>query len=168
MMLLVREILGDVVTTRFAGRQIEWLPVTSADAAKPRLRVSTKAGTDVAIQLERGSFLYEGAVLHDDGKRIIVVERVPEDAMLIRLDPALDLGETIRQAVRIGHAFGNQHVPVEVADGEIRIPVTTSEEIMRATAAALLLDGAQIGFAPTKLWCAGPPGPPPQHHHRHE
>ena len=167
-MLLVRGILGDADADRYAGRRVERLCVTAADAAKPRLRVSTDAGTDIAIQLERGSYLREGAVLHDDGECIIVVERAPENTMLIRLDPTLDRTEAIRQALRLGHAFGNQHVPVELDGAEIRVPVTTSEEIMRATVAGLGLVGTQITFAATRLGRAQPFGAPSHDHHRHE
>ena len=158
------EILGDESASRFAGRRVERVRITSADAEKPRLRVSTDAGTDVAIQLERGSYLRDGAVLHDDGERIIVVERALENAMLVRLDPALERGEAIRLALRLGHAFGNQHLPVEIDDGEIRVPVTTSEEILLGTVTALGLSGAQVTFAPTKLGRAQPLGARGHHH----
>lgn len=166
-MLLASEILGDASAARYAGRRVEALRITTADAEKPRLRLSTDAGTDVAIRLERGSYLWEGAVLHDDGERIIVVERAPEHAMLIRLDPALDHDEAIRLALRLGHAFGNQHLPVEMEDGEVRVPVTTSEEVLLATVASLGLGGAHIAFAPTKLGRAQPLGAHGHHHDTH-
>ena len=167
-MLLVRQILGDASCELYAERRVERLQVAAADASKPRLRGTTDGSTDVAIQLERGSFLRDGAVIHDDGERIVVVERSAENAMLIHLDPSLDRAETIRQALRIGHAFGNQHVPIEVDGGEIRVPVTTSEEILRDTVAQLGVADTQITFALTKLALAQPLGVTGQHHNNHE
>jgi urease accessory protein len=150
-MLVVHEILGDFGLARFEGRRVERLHVASTDAAKPRLRLTTDAGTDVAIQLERGSYLYDGAVVDDDGERIIAVERAAENTLVIALDPALDRTGTIEQALRIGHAFGNQHVPVELEQTEIRVPVLTSEDILLGTLAGLELHGAQISFQLMKL-----------------
>lgn len=165
-MLIAREILGDAYAEPYADRRTERLIVTWADATKPRLRIQTDAGTDVAIQLDRGSFLDDGAVIHDDGERIIVVERALEKTMVIRLDPGLDPAETVRQAVDVGHAFGNQHVPIEVDSGEIRVPVTTSEEILLATATSLGLNGADISFVSMKLGCARPLGARGHRNHR--
>jgi urease accessory protein len=154
-MLLVREILGDAAEERFRGRHVERLPVGCHDASKRRLRVLTDSGTDVALDLERGSYLRHGAVLADDGERIVVVERAPEDAMIVRLAPGLGREELLAQAVRLGHAFGNQHVPVEVEDGEVRVPITTSRTIAADTVRSLGIDG-EVSFGSVRLGCERP------------
>ena len=147
-MLLVTSILGRVDDPRFALRTVERLHMTSADASKRRLRGRTDAGSDVAIDLPRGTYVEDGAVLVDDGERIIVAVRSPEDGAVIRLAPSLGHAELVRQAALIGHAFGNQHVPIEVVDGEFWVPITTSREIAAATLERLELDGAEVTFAP--------------------
>jgi urease accessory protein len=144
--LLVRTILGTSNEARFVGRRVERLGLTSADASKRRFRSRTEFGTDVAVDLARGSYLEDGAVLFDDGERIVVVERQPEDALIIRLSSALEYAELVRQAALLGHAFGNQHVPLELVEGEIRIPITTSREIAAATVQGIHLGGAEISF----------------------
>lgn len=73
-MLLACEILGDVGDQRFAGRVVERLRVDSVGARKRRLRTLTNAGTDVAVDLTR-LLPWDGAVVVDDGSRIVVVER---------------------------------------------------------------------------------------------
>ena len=88
-MLLVTSILGRVDDPRFALRTVERLQMTSADASKRRLRGRTDAGSDVAIDLPRGIYVEDGAVLVDDGERIIVAVRRSEDAAVIRLAPSL-------------------------------------------------------------------------------
>ena len=163
-MLVVREILGDADEPRFAGRDVEHLLVDSSDAQKSRLRARTDAGTDVALDLERGSYLRHGAVLDDDGARIVVVERKPEEAIVVRLSPSLELGELVRQAVRVGHAFGNQHVPVEVEGGQIRVPITTSREIAAETLRGLHLDGAEVSFELVRLGTHRPLQAPAHRH----
>lgn len=146
-MLLVQAILGRSDEPRFAGRCAEHLFLTSAAAAKRRFRARTEAGSDIALDLPRGSYLEDGAVLFDDGERIIVAAREPEEALVIRLSSSLGQDELVRQAALIGHAFGNQHVPVEVGKGEIRVPITTSQEIAAATVERLELSGAELSFA---------------------
>jgi urease accessory protein len=164
-MLLSTEIIGDAGDTRYAGRRIELLVVTAADATRPRLRLSTTAGTDVAIQLERGSFLRHGAVVHDDGERIVVIERALERTMLIEVDPALERHEIIRQVALLAHAFGNQHVPIEVEDHRILVPITTSEGVARATVERLSLSGVRLRFEDTQLGRFEPLRGGLSHHH---
>jgi urease accessory protein len=149
--LVVTEILGDADEARFAGRRVEPLAVTSGDAPKRRLRGVTDGGTEVAVDLPRGSYLRHGAVLADDGERVIVVERALEEAIVVRLDPGAGAAELIACAALIGHAFGNQHVPVEIEDGEIRAPVTTSREVAERTVLSLGLAGAEVEFRRVRL-----------------
>jgi urease accessory protein len=150
-MLSVGEILGDRGDHEFRGRRVERLRVDSAEAGKRILRRSTDAGTDVAISLPRGSYLADGAVLADDGERIVVVERAPEAALVVSFSPELSRFELIAAAAGIGHTFGNQHVPVEVADDEIRVPITTSAELARETIARLDLPGVRVELADVPL-----------------
>lgn len=150
-MVTVGEILGDRDDARFRGRQVERVLVDSADAAKRILRRTTDAGTDVAISLPRGSYLADDAVLADDGQRIIVVQRRPEPALLVSFSPELDRTALLDAAVRIGHAFGNQHVPVEVDGNIVRVPITTSGELARETIARLELPGVHTELAEVPL-----------------
>src|SRR4030088_1611446 len=105
-MLSVGQILGHRDDPSFRGRRVEPLRVDSTEAAKRILRRTTDAGTDVAISLPRGSYLADGAVLADDGERIVVVERVPEAAVVVSFSPSLSRAQLIEAAARVGHAFG--------------------------------------------------------------
>lgn len=144
-MLVVHEIIGQLGEDRFARRRIERVLVGRADAGKARLRVRTEAGTDVGIVLRRKEYLADGAVLADDGERIIVVERAPEEVAVVRLHGTADPG-LLADAVRLGHAFGNQHVPIEVAGEEVVLPVTTSRDVVAETLERLGLAHASLSF----------------------
>jgi urease accessory protein len=150
-MLTVDRILGDRHDPGFRGRRVECLQLDCTDAAKRILRRLTDAGTDVAISLPRGSYLADGAVLDDDGERIVVVQRRPEPALLVSFSPELDRARLIDAAVRIGHAFGNQHVPVEIDGNEVWILITTSGELARETVARLKLPGVRTELAEVPL-----------------
>lgn len=150
-MVTVGGILGDRDDARFRGRYVERVLLDSADAAKRLLRRTTDAGTDVAISLPRGSYLADGVVLADDGQRIIVVQRRPEPALLVTFSLALDRAALLDAAVRIGHTFGNQHVPVEIDGDVVRVPITTSGELARETVARLELPGVRTELAEVPL-----------------
>lgn len=147
MTLLVREILGHGDDPRFVGRRRELLGVRSAEAHRRRLRRATGEGTSVAIDLPRGSFLRQSAVLYDDGERIIVVERSPEPALVVRLEASLPCQLLLEQASRIGHWAGNQHLLLESAGYTIRVRIATTPELMLQSAKALDLQGARLSVA---------------------
>lgn len=133
----VSELLGAASEPRFAGRRVVGVPVAWDEATRRVLRRRAHDGTDVTIALERGAFLADGAVLHDDGERILVVERRREPALVVRFAAGLDSATLVGLAMRLGHAFGNQHIPIDVVGGEAHIPITTSETVARATVSAL-------------------------------
>ena len=164
-MLIVREILGKLDEPRFAERRVERLPVDWAQAAKRRLRRDTDSGTDVAVDLPLGAYLADGAVLHDDGKRVVAVARTPEPALVVRFDAGLPPAALVEGAARLGHAFGNQHVPLEVDGSTVRAPLTTSEAVALATVDALGLEGAAVTIEPAVLGAAAPLAAPHGHHH---
>jgi urease accessory protein len=135
------DVLGHVGEDRFEDRQVVDLPVAWDEASRRRLRRVAADGTDVAIDIPSGEYLADGTVIHDDGERVIAVRRSPEPALVVRFDSTLPRERAIEQALAVGHAFGNQHVPVEVEGGEAHVPLTTSEAVARATVAALALEG---------------------------
>jgi urease accessory protein len=148
---VVSALLGSAAEPRYAGRRRDPVVVTHADASKRRLRLTSAEGADVAIDLPRGSYLADGAVLDDDGDRIVVVERAAEEALVVRFGPSLSREAVAEAAARIGHAFGNQHVPVDVADGAILVPITTSVDLAGETVRALGLHDVEVEVARVKL-----------------
>ena len=164
-MLRSTAVLGLAHEQRFSGKHVERVAITSADATKRRLRCRTDTGSDLLIDVPRGTYLEDGAVLVDDGERIVVVVREPEDALVIRLSATLDHAELVRQAALIGHAFGNQHVPVDVVEGDVLVPITTSRSIAASTLERLELQGVEYSFDLVPLARRRPLAP--QHSHDH-
>jgi urease accessory protein len=140
----VNQLIGSVDAPPFCERRVVPVPVAWDEASRRRLRRTAADGTDVVIELDDGGYLSDGAVLHDDGQRVLIAVRSPERALIVRLDLSLAPAELVAQAVALGHVFGNQHVPVDLADAEVRIPLTTSESVARATVEALGLRGVHL------------------------
>ena len=171
--LIVNHILGHCDAAPFAGRPTERILVPAAEAGRRRMRVRTERGTDVAIDLPKQSWLFDGAVLHDDGRRVLVVARPPEPVMVIAL---ADMAPAA--VFRIGHALGNRHSPSELHGGEIVVPVTDTPELTARPVLALGLVGLVLRFENRPFAAAAPPTcggaahehPPrqPEHNGHHE
>ena len=82
-MITITGIVGTASDPRFAGRlhhlehddRVEILVVGEEDASRRRLRGKTDKGTDIAIALERGDELVDGAVLLLEDTRAIVLRK---------------------------------------------------------------------------------------------
>lgn len=146
-MIVVGELLGDADEPRFSTRSVETMPVAWHEASRRRLRRQTEQGTDVAVDLPQAGYLRDGAVLADDGQRIVVVRRPPERVVRVRFDAALSRVDLVTAVSCVTHAFANQHVPVEAVEDELRVPVTTSDEIAQDTVRKLDLPGVTVEVA---------------------
>ena len=169
-MIVARAILGHRDEARFAARTLEALPVSSRDAERRRLHGVTSAGTEVRIDLVAGEFLRHGAVLADDGSRAIVVERVPEDVVVVRLDERAPAGDLAAAAFAIGHALGNQHVPMEIQGTQVHVPITTSPQLALDTIRGIAPASASVGVETVRLAADRPvwsPRRPGGHGHDH-
>jgi urease accessory protein len=162
----VERLLGSVEDPRFLGRRRVGVAVAWDEASRRRLRRDAADGTDVVIDLDDGAYLFDGAVLADDGSRVLMVSRPLERALVVRLDLELPVSRLVAQALLIGHAFGNQHAPADVEGAEIRIPLITSEATARATIDRLSLEGVSVAIGDVALGRLAPLSTGHAHQHR--
>lgn len=162
----VHRLVGRAEDDRFRGRRMVEVPIAWDEASRRRLRRAAADGTDVVIDLANGEYLADGAVLLDDGSRVLVVVRSLERALVVTLDLQLPAAQLIAQALLIGHAFGNQHVPADVEGEEIRIPLLTGEATARRTLANLELEAVSVSVQDVALARLAPLSI--AHGHRHE
>jgi urease accessory protein len=163
-MLIVNRIIGRADAPRFAGRQTDPVSISAADAGRRRMRVHSESGAEIGIDLPRQSWLFDGAVLHDDGERVLVVVRRPEPVMVIVL-----ANMTAEAAFRVGHALGNRHSPSEWHGNEIVVPVTDTPELTARPVLALGLPGLVLRVEERPFAADAPPacaGAAHEHHHR--
>lgn len=120
-MLNADAVLGNATDPQYAGRKVHHVDIGWGDAGKHRQRVTTDTGSEVLIQLPRGTFLHDGAVISDDGAAVVVVRRPQEPAIRIRF-----ADNTGRALLILGHVLGNQHAPVEVDEEGLTAPLFTS------------------------------------------
>ncbi|WP_422744168.1 urease accessory protein UreE [Mycobacterium sp. WMMD1722] len=159
----VTEILGRADDVAFARRRICPVDISWGDARKHRQVTYAVDGRELEIRLPRGTFLFDGAVLADDGAEIVVVRRPAEDAVVV--DFAENAGvDGVRGALLLGYWLGNQHAPLEVSEKQLRTPLFTGPATARDTLERMGLTGV-VGRV--RLAAHGWTNTSADHHHDH-
>lgn len=108
---------------------------------KPRQRVMTKKGAEIALALSTGTILRDGDILYIDDRCYIAVEAAKEDVIVIYPE---DMGE----GAAIAYEIGNRHLPVSIGKRNIVTPQNPQvEEFLKRTAVRYQL--RQESFEPT-------------------
>ena len=115
--------------------RLETLLLAPEDVARRRLRRTTDAGTDCAVALGRHDRLYDGAVLHLDEDRAIVV-RVGTERWL-RLVP-----RDAPAALALGYLAGNLHWKVRFEDDVLLVAQLGSADDYLNRVSELMARGA--------------------------
>lgn len=103
---------------------LEHLKISRGELEKNRLRRETDQGTDVGIILEPGMRLYNGDLLEDNGK-MIVVEQMPEKVLTVSFSEA----QNPELQLLVGHIIGNRHRPITIHDGIVSFPIQSDSEL---------------------------------------
>ena len=102
------------------------LCISRSDMQKARMKRKTESGTDIGIVFERGTHLHHGDIIDVKGT-LIVVEQLPEKVATITLD---GVGrQAVDNATLVGHAIGNRHRAISVANGMISFPIQNESEL---------------------------------------
>ena len=145
-MLVSRGIVGGFDAAHGNADTLDFIDIPWVDAGKRRLRRCTSGGLDFAISMEHDQYLFHGAILLDDEDHTVVVRRPEERALIIELGK-----NSVQEAALIGHAFGNQHIPIEVDSCSILVPVLTSEDLLAKTVLDLELAQLSMRFDIVRL-----------------
>lgn len=119
----IGNIFADGGFERLKDENFERLKVSRTELGKKVLRRQTDRGTDIGLSLDPGVILRNGDVLRD-GESPIVVEQLPEKAIVVRLKTSSNM-ETM---VLLGHIIGNMHRPISIQRDEIVFPIQVNSE----------------------------------------
>ncbi len=137
-MILVEAILGNAADpewrARLAAATVDPLQLDHWEAQKNRFRKKSGSGLELAVSLDRGTFMRDGDVLvwDADASRAVVARISLRDVMVIHLDGVADASPEIamRTCLELGHALGNQHWPALVKGSRVFVPLTVDRKVM--------------------------------------
>ncbi len=116
---------------------LEYLFVPSEDAERRRFRATTDRGADCAVSLDRDEKLSDGAILHIDETRAIIVRF--GEPRIWRLRP-----RDMSAALKLGWNAGSLHWRVRFEGDVLSVPLDGPVESYRARIAALLASGEVV------------------------
>jgi urease accessory protein len=151
---IIETILGNISTREWADRlaasEVDVLEIDQWEAQKSRFRKMTAKGADVAISVDRGTYLRDGDVLLWDAEaRSALVARIEvRDVMIVHLDELVHVAPEValRTCVELGHAMGNQHWPALVKGNLVYVPLTVDRKVMASVMDTHHFDGTRYEF----------------------
>ena len=155
-MILVESIVGNINDANWKkqleGATLDFLNLDQWQAQKNRFRLSSDAGAELAISLDRNSHLHDGdIVVWDAGDAH--GRRRPHSASRGAGHPVLRIagpGEDalLRTCFELGHALGNQHWPAIVKGTKIFVPLTVDRKVMASVMKTHAFAGITYEFLP--------------------
>jgi len=155
-MVLVEAVLGNAGdpewAARLSGASVDALDLDHWEAQKNRFRKKTAGGVEVAVSLDRGTFMRDGDVLLWDAQaaRAVVARISLRDVMIIHLGDLARLAPEValRTCVELGHALGNQHWPALVKGDRVFVPLTVDRKVMSSVMNTHRFEGIRYEFVP--------------------
>jgi urease accessory protein len=154
--ILVEAVLGNAGdpqwAARLSGAAVDALHLDHWEAQKNRFRKKTAGGMEIAVSLDRGTFMRDGDVLLWDAQaaRAVVAKISLRDVMIVHLDGLAPLAADVamRICVELGHALGNQHWPALVKGDRVYVPLTVDRKVMASVMKTHGFDGIRYEFVP--------------------
>lgn len=155
-MIIIEAVLGNAAdpawAVKLAAGTVDALELDHWEAQKNRFRKRTAGGLEIAVSLDRGTFIRDGDVLlWDAGAARAVVARLSlRDVMVIHLDALRAAAPDIalRTCVELGHALGNQHWPALVKGDRVYVPLTVDRKVMGSVMNTHRFEGIRYEFLP--------------------
>lgn len=114
--MIINEIVGNVQQIETGDRIVDLLHLEWFEATKRIQRKRTQSGTDIAIKfLKEGQRLRQGDILYADEEKVIVVEILPCEAIVIKPTTLYEMGS-------LCYEIGNKHLPIFIQDDEVLLP----------------------------------------------
>jgi len=153
---IIESVLGNIGDPQWAERlsaaTIDALQVDQWEAQKSRFRKMTAQGAEIAISLDRGSYIRDGDVLvWDVANATAIVAHIDlRDVMVVHLDglSAASPEIAMRTCIELGHAMGNQHWPALVKGDCVYVPLTVDRKVMASVMNTHRFEGIRYEFVP--------------------
>ncbi|MGE8537581.1 urease accessory protein UreE [Chryseobacterium sp. JV274] len=113
--MIINQITGNL-SENPTGKTIDYLDLEWFETTKRIQRKKTRQGTDVAIKfLREGQRLREGDILFEDAEKIIAVNVLETEAIVMSPASLLEMGT-------VCYEIGNKHIPLFIQNDKVLLP----------------------------------------------
>ncbi|MBB6331167.1 urease accessory protein [Chryseobacterium sediminis] len=113
--MIINQIIGNL-TENPTEKIIDYLDLEWFEITKRIQRKKTRQGTDVAIKfLREGQRLREGDILFEDAEKIIAVNVLETEAIVMSPASLLEMGT-------VCYEIGNKHIPLFIQNDKVLLP----------------------------------------------
>jgi len=114
--MIINETLGNILDKPVVGKSIDYLDLEWFESTKRIQRKKTRQGEDIAIKfLREGQRLREGDILFENEEKLIVVNILETEAIVISPDSMLEMGT-------VCYEIGNKHIPLFIQENKVLLP----------------------------------------------
>ncbi|QOW09056.1 urease accessory protein UreE [Kaistella flava (ex Peng et al. 2021)] len=114
--MIINETIGNISEYPLNGRSIDYLDLEWYESTKRIQRKKTRSGADVAIKfLREGQRLREGDILFENSEKVIVVNILETEAIVMTPSSMLEMGT-------VCYEIGNKHIPLFIQDDKVMLP----------------------------------------------
>ena len=108
-MLVVSEVIRNAKGEDLSSKEVDFFDIEWFESTRKLLRKVSHKGEEVGLRLKHHDVLWE------DGNKILLVNVLPSDAVVVQ-------PKTMREMGTICFEIGNQHIPIFIENDEIIIP----------------------------------------------
>ncbi|MDR6489198.1 urease accessory protein [Chryseobacterium vietnamense] len=113
--MIINQIIGNL-SENPTGKTIDYLDLEWFETTKRIQRKKTRQGIDVAIKfLREGQRLREGDILFEDAEKIIAVNVMETEAIVMSPTSLLEMGT-------VCYEIGNKHIPLFIQNDKVLLP----------------------------------------------
>lgn len=122
MKMILRKVIGNLANMDTEGYQVEKVFLTWDELTKRMMRKNTDLGNQVAVVVPDGVQLKDGDVLYCEGNRMIAIQLLSEDVIVVKAKSYNQLGW-------ICYQLGRHESEIMIAGKEVLVPF--NQEIHR-------------------------------------
>ncbi|HVI44069.1 MAG TPA: urease accessory protein UreE [Chitinophaga sp.] len=114
--MIIDKIIGNTSNQQTGDRTTDLLLLEWYETTKRIQRRHTQDGMEIAIRfLKEGQRLSQGDILYMDDEKVVVVDIIPSDAIVVTPRSPLEMGS-------VCYEIGNKHLPVFIQDDKVLLP----------------------------------------------
>ncbi|MDH6250383.1 urease accessory protein [Chryseobacterium sp. H1D6B] len=114
--MIINETIGNISGRQVIGKSIDYLDLEWFETTKRIQRKKTREGADAAIKfLREGQRLREGDILFENEEKLIVVNVLETEAIVMAPSSMLEMGT-------VCYEIGNKHIPLFIQEDKVMLP----------------------------------------------